>query len=109
MWKGNVCLDLEEISLCVTVHGHIRGGPNNWSTFEQRASQAWPRETSMQRLLLKTQFMMKSITQLRVNIDLRNFMSSEENKDNSIGTPMKRQKGKIKKRRKMISRENKAI
>ena len=77
MWKGNVCLDLEEISLCVTVHGHIRGGPNNWSTFitlptKQTASQVWlRRETSMQRLLLQTQSMMESIT--RVNNDTRNY------------------------------------
>ena len=44
MWKNNVCSIMEEISLCVTVHGHIKGGPNNWSTFitlptKQMASQ----------------------------------------------------------------------
>ena len=32
MWKNNVCSIMEEISLCVTVHGHIKGRPNNCST-----------------------------------------------------------------------------
>jgi len=77
MWKNNVCSIMEEISLCVTVHGHIKGGPNNWSTFitlptKQMASQVWlKRKTSIQRLLLQTQSMMKSIT--RVNNDTRNY------------------------------------